>query len=107
MDRLLCRYGGGMADTTTLPEIAPDIDEQTRVEERPTTTDEGDHDRFAHYVWGKNAKAMVTESMVTGTPIRALCGKRWVPSRDGSKYPVCPDCKRIKNRLQGRGDGED
>ena len=92
-----------MSTSTKGPIVMPDIDEQTRVEEREVTTDEGDHDRFAHYVWGKNPKAMVTESMVTGVPIRALCGKKWVPSRDGSKYPVCPDCQRVKNQLQGRG----
>lgn len=96
-----------MSTSTKGPIVMPDIDEQTRVEEREVTTDEGDHDRFAHYVWGKNPKAMVTESMVTGVPIRALCGKKWVPSRDGSKYPVCPDCQRVKNQLQGGGGGED
>ena len=94
-----------MSTSTKGPIVMPDIDEQTRVEEREVTTDEGDHDRFAHYVWGKNPKAMVTESMVTGVPIRALCGKKWLPSRDGSKYPVCPDCQRVKNQLQGGGGG--
>lgn len=96
-----------MSDTITKPFVAPDIDQDTKVEERTETTDPGDHDRFAHYVWGKNPKAMVTESMVTGVPIKALCGKRWVPSRDGAKYPVCPDCQRIKAQLQGGGGGED
>ncbi len=91
------------SDTLTKPFVAPDIDEQTRTDERTSTGEPGDHDRFAHYVWGKNPKSMVTESMVTGVPIKALCGKRWVPSRDGSKYPVCPDCVRIKNQMQGRG----
>ncbi|WP_370328177.1 DUF3039 domain-containing protein [Euzebya sp.] len=96
-----------MSDTQT-PVIVPDVDELTRVEEREQLrrTDDGDHDRFAHYVWGRNPRAKVTESMVTGVPIKALCGKKWVPSRDGSKYPVCPDCKRIKDRMQGRGGGD-
>lgn len=91
-----------MSDTTTKPFVAPDIDSDTKVDVRPDTAEPGDHDRFAHYVWGKNPKAMVTESMVTGVPIKALCGKKWVPSRDGSKYPVCPDCQRIKAQLQGK-----
>lgn len=95
------------SDTITRPVIVPDVDEQTRVDERTSQGDEGDHDRFAHYVFGKNPGAMVTQAMVTGVPIKALCGKRWVPSRDGSKYPVCPDCQRIKNRLMGRGRGGD
>ena len=95
-----------MADTITTPRIAPDIDEETRIDERMEPAEPGDHDRFAHYVFGRNPQAKVTKSMVTGVPIRALCGKKWVPSRDGSKFPVCPDCTRIKNRMQ-RGKGED
>lgn len=53
--------------------------------------DEGDHERFAHYV----DKAKLTEALVTGTPVIALCGKVWVPSRDPSRFPVCPECKRL------------
>lgn len=29
----------------------------------------------------------------------ALCGKVWVPKHDPSKYPVCPDCKRIYEEM--------
>jgi hypothetical protein len=61
--------------------------------------DPGDHDRFAHYVIGRNPQAKITDAMVNGKPLRALCGKRWVPSRDASRYPVCPECKAIKDRL--------
>ena len=35
------------------------------------------------------------EAMVNGTPVRALCGKVWVPSRDPKRFPVCPECKEI------------
>lgn len=73
------------------------VDEQ--VEERLDGIDTGDHDRFAHYIMGRNPNAKITASMVNGKPIRALCGKKWVPSRDASQYPVCPDCKAIKDRL--------
>jgi hypothetical protein len=57
----------------------------------PVPTDAGDHERFSHYV----DKDKITEAMVTGTPVVALCGKVWVPSRDPKKYPVCPECKRL------------
>ena len=30
-----------------------------------------------------------------GTPVIALCGKVWVPSRAPEKFPVCPDCKEV------------
>jgi hypothetical protein len=54
-------------------------------------TSHGDHERFSHYA----DRDKITEAMVTGTPVVALCGKVWVPSRDPKKYPVCPDCKRL------------
>jgi len=44
-------------------------------------------------------KSKVVESAVTGKPIRALCGKIWVPNRDPSKFPICPDCKKIHDGL--------
>jgi len=53
--------------------------------------DNGGHDRFAHYV----KKEKITESAVTGKAVRALCGKKWVPSRAPEKYPICPTCKEI------------
>jgi hypothetical protein len=53
--------------------------------------DDGGHDRFAHYV----KKEKITESAVTGKSVKALCGKKWTPSRDPEKYPICPTCKEI------------
>ena len=64
----------------------------TIIEERTDLRpDNGDHQRFAHYA----DRDKITESMVSGTPVVALCGKVWVPSRDPQKFPVCPDCKRL------------
>ncbi len=59
-------------------------------------TEDGDHDRYAHYV----PKDKIVESAVTGKPVRALCGKKWVPGRNPDRFPVCPDCKRIYERMQ-------
>ena len=76
------------------------VDEQVR--ERTVPTEEGDHERFSHYV----PKEKLTEAMVMGTPLVALCGKVWVPSRDGTKFPVCPECKEIFESLSdGPGQG--
>lgn len=58
-------------------------------------TEDGDHDRFSHYV----QKEKILESAVTGKPVIALCGKVWVPGRDPEKFPVCPDCKKIYDRM--------
>jgi hypothetical protein len=59
-----------------------------RTDMRP---EHGDHERFAHYA----DRDKITEAVVTGTPVVALCGKVWVPSRDPSKFPVCPMCKEL------------
>lgn len=58
--------------------------------------DDGGHDRFAHYI----KKEKIVESAVTGKKVRALCGKKWVPSRDPQKYPICPICKEIFEGLR-------
>lgn len=63
-----------MSDTLTAPE---------RID-----TDDGDHDRFAHYC----KKADIARALVTGEQITALCGKRWTPCRDPERYPKCPTC---------------
>lgn len=65
--------------------------------ERNTTrvTDDGDHDRFAHYVHKTDAM----RSAVEGTPVMALCGKIWVPTRDPDRYQTCPTCKEIYETL--------
>jgi hypothetical protein len=62
--------------------------------------DEGDHERFSHYA----PKDKITEAMVMGTPVTALCGKVWVPSRDPKRYPVCPTCKEIYEHIPSGGD---
>lgn len=58
--------------------------------------DDGDHDRFAHYV----KKGKIVESAISGKVVRALCGKKWVPSRDPEKFPICPVCKEIYSGLR-------
>lgn len=58
--------------------------------------EDGDHERFSHYV----QKDKIVESAVTGKPVRALCGKIWTPGRDPEKFPVCPSCKEIYEKLK-------
>ena len=38
----------------------------------------------------------VARAYVTGEAIDALCGKKWVPTRDPSRYPICPTCVERK-----------
>jgi len=90
----------------TTPLESPKIDEGlgTITEERVKPTyEDGDHERFSHYV----AKDKLTEALVMGTPVVALCGKVWVPSRDPKRFPVCPTCKEIYEQIpRGGGEGE-
>jgi len=46
-------------------------------------------------------------AMVEGTPVVALCGKVWVPSRDPQRYPVCPECKEIWESMRPGDDDSD
>ncbi len=69
---------------------------ETVVDERTDMrTEEGDHEKFSHYV----PKDDLTEAMIMGHPVVALCGKVWVPTRDPERFPVCPECKDIWESL--------
>jgi hypothetical protein len=83
----------GVPDTILDPSLAPTIPADTPVESpsRPIS-DDGDHDRYAHFA----RKDDVTRAYVTGEAIVALCGKKWVPTRDPKGYPLCPTCKERK-----------
>jgi hypothetical protein len=73
-----------------------DLLENTKPADSLLSIDEGDHERFSHYV----DKNKITESAVTGKAVRALCGKKWIPNRDPQKFPVCPTCKEIHASLK-------
>lgn len=75
-------HGSVLERTETAPTVAP--------------TDNGDHDRFAHYVPKKQLEAAI----FTGTPTLALCGKLWLPSADPKKFPVCPTCREVYEQMQ-------
>ena len=88
-----CANLGGMTDTgitTASTTVDPQLD--------------GDHERMSHIVLeGYKPKkgdfipagTSVVEGIVTGTAVKALCGKIWVPGRNPQRYPICPTCKEI------------
>jgi hypothetical protein len=91
--------------TPTLPVTAPTV----RPEEDLTT--ETGEPVVAHIVKtepGENAAAKVLEARITGTPIEALCGHVWVPSRDPRQLPMCQACREIYDtyRMFNEGLGE-
>lgn len=88
-----------MADLETLPaETVPDVEEVT----------ETDEPVVAHIVKvgpGESAAAKVLEARITGTPIEALCGFVWVPSRDPRQLPMCQACKEVYDMFRIFNDG--
>ena len=70
------------------------MSEQTK--EQLDQVEAGDHERYSHFV----KKDKIVESAVMGNAVIALCGKVWVPSRDPQKFPVCPMCQEIYEKLK-------
>lgn len=70
------------------------MSEQTQ--EQIDQVEAGDHERYSHFV----KKNKIVESAVMGNAVIALCGKVWVPSRDPQKFPVCPMCQEIYEKLK-------
>jgi hypothetical protein len=88
-----------MAELETMPmETIPDVDEVTETGEP----------NAAHIVKagpGESAAAKVLEARINGTPIEALCGFVWVPSRDPKQMPVCQACKETYDMYKIFNDG--
>lgn len=78
--------GGG---TSTLDRELEELLNQEAIEP-------GDHERFSHYV----KKDKILQSALSGKPVKALCGKKWTPGRDPEKFPVCPSCKEIYEKMK-------
>jgi hypothetical protein len=66
-----------------------------KIKENSQLQDEGNSKQFSHYA----EKNEVTEGYVLGTPVIAISGKIFIPSRDPLKFPLCPICKKIADAL--------
>ena len=88
-----------MATPTETPQTRPAPAPVVEPDARPDPSDGGgEHDRFTHYV----SKRQLDKARRKGTPVTALCGKRWIPDGDPSRYPMCPTCAEIAaERLVG------
>lgn len=88
-----------MSQVQTMPgQTIPQVDEQLETGEPAV----------AHIVKtdpGESAAAKVLEARIYGTPIEALCGHVWVPSRDPKQLPVCEKCKGIYEMYRAFNDG--
>jgi len=54
---------------------------------------------------GETAAAKILEARIYGTPIEALCGHVWVPSRDPKQLPLCQKCKDVYGMYKAFNDG--
>ena len=57
---------------------------------------------MAHVISRENdadADAIVTSAYVEGTPVEALCGQVFVPSRDPKSLPPCERCLEILTEI--------
>lgn len=75
-----------------------DTDERHETEDGP----------MAHIVKtqpGEDAAAKVLEARIEGTPLEALCGHVWVPSRDPKQLPVCQRCRDVYDTYRLFNDG--
>jgi hypothetical protein len=52
-----------------------------------------------------SAAAKVLRARIEGTPLEALCGHRWIPSRDPKQLPLCATCKDIYDTYRAFNDG--
>lgn len=73
---------------STILDDAPVLDE----------TDSDDPSKHSHIV---HDKAKVTAAYINGTPVTALCGYTWVPSKDPKSLPLCSKCKEIRKNAGG------
>ena len=82
----------------------PVIEREARTERVPQTGEPS----VAHIVKtepGEDAAAKVLEARIQGTPLEALCGHVWVPSRDPRSLPLCEACKEIYGMYRAANDG--
>lgn len=62
----------------------------------PQLSDSDENDGFAHI----GRAADVNRAYVTGEAITALCGRRFVPTRDPEKFPLCPRCAAVMSQIK-------
>lgn len=74
------------------------------------TFDAPDKGDVAHYVISPNDDetnhAYVMRARLEGFPVEALCGYIWIPHKQASGLPVCPECEEISKNYDP-GTGED
>lgn len=98
----------GYANWDDVSMAALAVGTSTRLDERLDEELETGKPQSAHIVKtdpGESAAAKVLEARIFGTPIEALCGHVWVPSRDPKQLPMCQKCKEVYEVYRAFNDG--
>lgn len=93
-----------MNASTTAPLTGAQVDVVEETERVPQTGEPA----AAHIVKtepGESAAAKVLEARIYGTPLEALCGHVWIPSRDPKQLPLCEACKSIYEMYRAFNEG--
>lgn len=77
------------------------------ITEEETELDDGSVAHIVKTEPGEDATAKVLQARVEGTPLEALCGYVWVPSKDPKQLPVCEKCKQLYQMYRDFNDGLD
>jgi predicted nucleic acid-binding protein len=64
---------------------------QSRSRDADAHANTGEENGYAHYA----RKGEIARAAVLGGGVTALCGHRFQPVRDPSRFPVCPRCKEL------------
>lgn len=98
----------GICLTVVMSQPTRVVMSSTEVESDTRVTPQTGEPSAAHIVKtqpGENAQAKVLEARIYGTPLEALCGLVWVPSRDPKQLPLCEECKSIYEMYRMMNDG--
>lgn len=61
-------------------------------------TNNGDHDKYKHYVY----KAGLGANILEGTPLRTLCGRTIGQQVDPKGKTLCPECEDMMENVVGK-----
>jgi len=77
------------------------VSQPTSLLERTEQAQETEADgtpKYSHIVFPKK---ILTDAIINGTAVEALCGHTFVPGRDPKRYDVCSRCKQVFEHLHG------
>lgn len=84
------------------------VREDTAVINLTEDTTDQDPNHCAHIVKtepGESAAGKVLEARIYGYQVEALCGHRWIPSKDPKQLNICSKCKEIYDLINLHNDG--